>query len=220
MIFKQCIIKHIRQVMILQFGLTTWKRTTLCDFIFWLHCIHKDLRSDLDLLYFVSTIYPSWVKEVFPTGWVSRSCHKYFSVSRSNSWASGSCHKPFWYNMYHAGSEIDLFNLSCYYMQAIRSLHPSGSSNWAQLHHSTPDTIGLTILSAATAMYLWNSIQITSRSMGLFYCEIIVHYKTPSFISHHFTLQTIKGGVLVGFEKTVRWQQMLCYAEQNIWHTV
>lgn len=103
----------------------------------------KYLRSDLDLLYFVSTIYPSWVKGMFPTGWVSRSCHKHFSVSRSHSWASGSCHKPFWHNMYHAGSEFDLSNLSCYYMQVIRSLHPSGSSDWAQLSDSTPDATSL-----------------------------------------------------------------------------
>lgn len=188
--------------MILQFRLTTWKRTRLHDFIFWLQCTDKDLRSDLDLLYFVSTIYPSWVKEVFPTGWVSRSCHKYFSVSRSHSWASGSCHKPFWHNMYHAESEIDLSNLSCYYMQVIRSLHPSDSSNWTQLHHSVPDTTGLTIFSAATTMYLWNFIQTTPKSMGLFYCDIIVDCKTLSFISHHFTLQTIKGWVWIAFEET------------------
>lgn len=172
MIFFRCIIKHIRQAMILQFGFNTWKRTRLCDFIFWLQCTDKDLRSDLDLLYFVSTIYPSWVKEVFPTGWVSRSCHKYFSVSRSHSWASGSCHKPFWHNMYHAESEIDLSNLSCYYMQVIRSLRPSGSSNWAQLHHSTPDTTGLTILSAAMAMYLWNVIKINRIILLWNYCGL------------------------------------------------
>lgn len=201
-IFTQCIIKHIRQAMILQFGLTTWKRSRLCDFIFWLQCTDKDLISNLDLLYFVSTIYPSWVKEVFPTGWVSRSCHKYFSVSRSHSWASGSCHKPFWHNMYHAGSETDLSNLSCYYMQVVRSLHPSGSSNWAQLCHATPDTAGLAILSGTRTMYLWNFIQITSKSMGLFYCDIIVSCKTLSFISHHFALQTIKGWIWITSVKT------------------
>lgn len=174
MIFTQCIIKQFRRAMILQFGLTIWKRNRLSNFIFWLQCTDKDLRSDLDLLYFVSTIYPSWVKEVFPTGRVSRSCHKYFSVSRSHSWASGSCHKPFWHNMYHAGSEIDLSNLSCYYMQVIRSLHPSGSSNWAQLHHSTPDATDYPFSSNSHALVKLhpNHTQINGIILLWHYCGL------------------------------------------------
>lgn len=147
----------------------------------------KYLRSDLDLLYFVGTIYPSWVKGLFPTGWVSRSCHKHFSVSRSHSWASGSCHKPFWHNTYHAGSETDLSNLSCYYMQVIRSLHPSGSWDWAQLSHSSPDATGLAIFSAATATYLWNFIQINGIILVWNYCGLqnTVLYLTPFFPASH-----------------------------------
>jgi len=141
------------------------------------------LRSDLDLLYFVRTIYISWVKEMFPTGWVSRSCHKHFSVSRSSSRASGSCHKPFWHNMYHAGTEIDLSNLSCYYIQVIRSLYPSGSSDWAQLSRSIPDVTGLTIFSAATAKYLWKFMQISGIILVWNYCILqnMVLYLTPFY---------------------------------------
>lgn len=158
----------------------------------------KYLRSDLDLLYFVGTIYPSSVKGMFPTGQVSRSCHKHFSVSRSHSWASGSCHKPFWHNTYHAGSEIDLSNLSCYYMQVTRSLHPSGSSDWLQLSRSTPDATGLTVFSAATAKYLWNFIQINGIIVVWNYggLQNTVLYLTPFYVASH------EGRVWVAFEKT------------------
>lgn len=55
--------------------------------------------------------------------------------------------------MYHAGSETDLSNLSCYYMQVIRPVYLYGNSDWAQLIHSIPNATGLTI--AATDKYLW-----------------------------------------------------------------
>lgn len=147
----------------------------------------KYLRSDLDLLYFVGAIYPSWVKEMFPTGWVSSSCHKHFSVSRSHSWVSGSCHKAFWHNMHHAGSETDLSNLSCYYMQIIRSLHPSGSSHWAHRSHSTPDVTGLTIFSGVTTKYLWNFVQINDIIPVCNYCALqnMVLYLTPFYPASH-----------------------------------